>query len=231
MNKMAQGRVQRAASKVDFKSLALAERLMTSGLRKKDKRNNSRFYDIELISKEPQVIDGVLKKKVHYVGYSHDFDEWVPVNEIINTSPLILPGVMSDVAIHDLSILRFRIKESLYLKRRMDTKIILNQAISLQTWGVLSPRLKIIKVFPKRATIYTTDEGSLSDLFHDDFWFRRILNEAGDIAQINMNTLQLLCTCKKSIKEYVEKDGKLVFNEIESGLNLKLQYVIEHNKY
>ena len=56
MNKMSQGRVQRAASKVDFKSLALAERLMTRGLRKKDKRNNSRFYDIELISKEPQVI-------------------------------------------------------------------------------------------------------------------------------------------------------------------------------
>ena len=97
MNKMAQGRVQRAASKVEFKSLALAERLMTSGLRKKDKKNNSRFYDIELISKEPQVKDGVLKKNVHYVGYSHDFDEWVPVNEIINTSPLILPGVMSDV--------------------------------------------------------------------------------------------------------------------------------------
>ena len=83
---------------------------MTRGLRKKDKRNNSRFYDIELISKEPQVIDSVLKKKVHYVGYSHGFDEWVPVNEIINTSPLILPGVISDVAIHDLSILRFRIK-------------------------------------------------------------------------------------------------------------------------
>ena len=159
---MAQGRVQRAASKVDFKSLALAERLMTRGLRKKDKRNNSRFYDIELISKEPQVIDSVLKKKVHYVGYSHGFE--------------------------------------------------------------------IIKLFPKRATIYTTDEGSLSDLFHDDFWFHRILNEAGDIAQINMNTLQLLCTCKKSIKEYVEKDGKLVLNEIESGLNLKLQFVIEHNK-
>ena len=66
---------------------------------------------MELISKEPQVIDDVLKNKVHYVGYSHDFDEWIPVNEIINTSPLILPGVMSDVAIHDLSILRFRIKE------------------------------------------------------------------------------------------------------------------------
>ena len=81
------------------------------------------------MSKEPQVTDGVLKKKVHYVGYSHDFDEWVPVNEIINTSPLILPGVMSDV----VSILRFRMKESLYLKRRMDTTIILNQAISLQT--------------------------------------------------------------------------------------------------
>jgi len=74
-------------------------------------------------------------------------------------------------------------------------------------------------------------EESLPDLFHDNYFLRRSANEAGDIAQINKNTLQVLCTCKKSVKKYVEKDGKLLLNEVESGLNSRLQFVIEHNKY
>ena len=40
---------------------------------------------------------------------------------------------------------------------------------------------KIIEVFAQRAAIYTADEESFSDLFHDNFWLRRIVNEARNI--------------------------------------------------
>ena len=214
-----------------FIVLSNFERINSPTSSQTEKIIKSRFYNIQLIAKEPQVVDDVLKNSVHYVGYRHDFDEWVPVNRIINTLPLTVPEVMPDVFINDLSILRIRINESLNLKGRMDTNIVLNQPIALQMCGVLSPRLKIIKVCPRRATIYTTEQESLSDLFRDSFWFRHIVNGAGDMAQISMSTLQVLCTCKKSMKEYVEKNGKLVLNEIESILNLKLQFVIKHYKY
>jgi len=55
--------------------LALAERFMANGLRKKEKRNKSRLYDVELIAKVPLVVDGRLKNNVHYIGYSHDLDQ------------------------------------------------------------------------------------------------------------------------------------------------------------
>ena len=65
-------------------------------------------------------------KSVHYVDYGHDFDKWIPVNEIIITSPFITPVLVSDGSLYDLTISRFCIRESLKLNRKMDAKIALN---------------------------------------------------------------------------------------------------------
>lgn len=165
---------------------------------------------------------------VHYVRYSNEFDEWVPISEIINKSSSVNPADILPVSINDFSILRHRIKESLTLYHRMDTRISLIQPITMQTWSVLSPQLEILKVFPKNPTVYTADKQALSNLLNDKFWYRRIINEAGDKASINMKTLQLSCTNKKPIQDYTEKDENSFH---ESGLHLKLQFVIEHNKY
>ena len=135
--KMADGRSRRATSKVDFKSLELAEELLFDDATKREKANKADFYEVVLASEEPQMKDGVLKNKVHYVGYSNEFDEWVPISEIINKSPSVDPAAISPVSVNDLSILRFRIKASLTLNRRMDTKITLILPVTPQTWSVL----------------------------------------------------------------------------------------------
>ncbi len=87
MYKMAEGRPKRAASKVDFKSPELVEEILFDDVTKKEKGNKADSYDVVLASEEPTMKDGVLKNKVHYVGYSNEFDEWVPLSEIINKFP------------------------------------------------------------------------------------------------------------------------------------------------
>ena len=89
------------------------------------------------------------------------------------------PAAISPVSLNDLSlmILRFCVKPSLTLNRRMDTKITSTLPITQQTWSVLSPQLGIVKVVPKIPTISTAGKEALSALLNDKFWRRAVFLE------------------------------------------------------
>ena len=86
--KMADQKKRRAVAAIDFKSLELAYTLQFGNREKKEEKmdGHSKFYDVEAVS-EPVVIDGVLKRKVKYVGYGREHDEWLPASDIRTLDP------------------------------------------------------------------------------------------------------------------------------------------------
>ena len=92
----------------------------------------------------------------------------------------------------------------------MDTLAYIENSISIATWSTLSPYLQIVKKFPKRPTVFTIDRETFGKIFGDEFWYCRILNEAGDIAKINFGTLQIVVFNKKPLIDYREVAGRLV---------------------
>ena len=228
---MADRKKRRAAAAVDFKSLELANILQfEKKVKEKEKLGGGvQFYDVEAVS-DPVVVDGVLKRKVKYVGYGREHDEWLPVSDIrsktegdiASSSPLVLA---------DLGRLKLRIKENLSLTRKTATKVDIDEAISHETWCVVSACLTPLRLFRKRPTIYSCSHEKLSDLFKDPRWSRRVINEAGDVARVNMNTLQIVCYVKKPITDFEEEGGKLALSPISRGLYLKISFAIDHTKY
>ena len=174
------------------------------------------------------VVDGDLKRKVQYFGYGRDHDEWLPVSDIrpktekdiASSSPLVLTH---------MGRLKLRIKENLSLTRKTATKVDIDEAISHDTRRVVSVCLTPLRLFRKRPTIYSCSHEKLSDLFKDPRWSSRVINEAGDVASVNMNTLQIVTYVKKPITDFVEEGGMLALYPVLRGFFA--QNVLPHRSY
>ena len=83
-----------------------------------DKSCQRGFFDVDII--DSRTVDGVIEKKVRYVGYGEKYDDWLPAYEVVRISR-VEPKKFSQVVKADLARIRIRIEEGLSLSRRMDT--------------------------------------------------------------------------------------------------------------
>ena len=226
---MASHSKRRACRNVDFKMIDLLEELKYENLVDEEKSEKGEFFDASVIQR-PELKDGLLMTKVHYEGYGQEYDEWIPVTDVIGHIH-VEPSDFPPVATYDLHRIKIKIKENLLLTRRMDTLTNIEESISIHTWSALSPHLQIVKKYPKRPTVFTIDQHKFGKLLGDESYFRRIVNEAGDIAQINNNTLQIAALSKRPLVDFEEVSGKLVKNPINRGIFLRISFVVEHSKY
>ena len=69
-----------------YKSIASARKLHidTVTRKKPDKPRQREFFDVEVI--DPRIVDGVLERKVRYVGYGKKYNEWLPAIEAVRAS-------------------------------------------------------------------------------------------------------------------------------------------------
>ena len=106
---------RRVAAAIDFKSLELADMLhFENKVKEKEKLGGGvQFYDVESVS-DPVVVDGVLKRKVKYVGNGRKHDEWLPVSDIRSKTEGDIAS-SSSLVLADLGKLKLRIKENLSL--------------------------------------------------------------------------------------------------------------------
>jgi len=214
----------------DYKSIELAQKLcIDAAMKKESDRSCQRgFFDVEII--DSRTVDGVIEKKVRYVGYGEKYDEWLPAYEVVRTSRLE-PKKFSQVVKADLARIRIRIKEGLSLSRRMDTIREVNEIVMPETWEVFSGYLEKSKVFPKLPTVFSATEESMSALLNDKSWGKRIINCNGDTAAINMATLQVTAYSRKPLPDYCEINGALVLYPISRGINMKFRFVVESVKH
>ena len=71
-----------AKSSVDFKTIDLLEELKYENLVDEEKSEKGEFFDASVIQR-PELKDGLLMTKVHYEGYGQEYDEWIPVTDVI----------------------------------------------------------------------------------------------------------------------------------------------------
>ena len=154
------------------------------------KDGNVKFYDVEDVS-DPVVIDGVLKRKVKYVGYGREDDEWLPASDIRSKMEGDIAS-FSPLVLSDLGRLKLRIKETLSLRRRTSTKVDIAEPISHDKWCVLSACFTPLRLCKKHPPSYSCSHEKLSNLVKDPKWPHRVINEAGDVAHVTMSTLQIV---------------------------------------
>ena len=124
-----------------------------------------------------------------------------------------------------------RIKEYLSLTRKTSTKVAIDEAISQETWCVVSACLISLRLFKKRPTFYSCSHEKFSNLFKDLTWSRKVINKARDVPRVNMNTLQIVGNAIKPVTDYVEEVGVLALSPISRGLFLKISFALDHTKY
>ena len=118
---MASNSKRRVCRNVDFKTINLLEHLKYENLLDEEKSEKGEFFNAIVVQK-PELKDGLLTTKVHYEGYGHEYDEWVPPTDVIGQIR-VEPSDFSPVATYDLHRIKITIKEILLLNRRMDTRI------------------------------------------------------------------------------------------------------------
>ena len=82
-----------------------------------------------------------------------------------------------------------------------------------------------------RATSTAAD--ALSEILGDHFWSRRICNQAGDFAEVNVNTLSFWLHERQQLDTYViAPNGTLKKNKIHRGYCLICRFVKNYgNRY
>lgn len=91
--------------------------------------------------------------------------------------------------------------------------------------------MDIVKVFKKQPTIYNTSKEKMALVLQDESWSHRIINEAGDVANVNMTSFQISCYTKKPILDFREEAGRLVPSPVCRGLFIKIKFMVEHSKH
>ena len=136
--------------------------------------------------------------KVHYEGYGQEYDEWIPVTDVVGQIH-VEPSDFPPGTTYDLHRIKIKIKENLLLTHRMDTLTNIKESISIHTWSTLSPHMHILKKYPAHPTVITIDQDKFGTLLGHESYFCRIVNEARDIAQINKKMLQIAVLSKRPL--------------------------------
>ena len=159
--------------------------------------HNRRLYNVQVIAEEQYQL------KIHYVGYSSKYDEWicrgqikyVPSKSIVQQEPDSIPE-------HCFSVLTCRIKQKLIPSRKTE-----------------DPLVKIQMPFNKRAfmtlrkvgkslgssrghQVYTISQyNNFNDLL-GDHWHIRIANSNGDFSLVMLETIRFYVTEPKSLLDF-----------------------------
>ena len=111
---------------------------------KKSNKKADKLYHIEVVEEE----EG--KVKVHYTGYSSDFDEWKLKKDIVSSRP----DFDGTGAYSSLTELACRIKKALYPGRKTDPDVQIEVPIDLSSFKELQDRGKALRL-RRKSNVFT----------------------------------------------------------------------------
>lgn len=172
--------------------------------------------------------------KVHYIGFSHDEDEWRNCDELMGNGNLgrIVPRFSpSQVSLQDRGSLvcdrlKRKIKHALFSSKRESPEVRLEEPIELDVYDNVFKHIGLVKKDKGRSVhcVNSVLDPNLCKVLGDK-WFERILNKNGDFAYVTKGTIQFWLHVKAAIKEFVDIGDKLFENYIENDMFLIFTFV------
>ena len=156
----------------------------------------NQLYDVEIVEEKGSEV------RVHYCGYSSEYDEWKPKVDIKYVAP---PFQQREEDFSPLTHLACCIKKGLLPSRSGDPEVRIQVPCDIPSFRVLQ---EVAKPLSERGTMERYKILQYSDLDNvlGQKWHFRVVNEAGDFSYVILETLSFYLTKGKPILDYsVEK--------------------------
>ena len=185
---------------------------------------DNRLYEVEIVAIDKQE----KKVKIHFTGFSEEFDEWRYYQEGQEevTFPLVRlekTYTPKETSLEDrIQIFHERvyheIKRKLWSGRRDDPDIRIEINVDADVFdGGLGQIVRGIQIRGRK--VYSINDNSNLDHLLGLKWNERVFNENGDFAYVVKGTVKYWLTKKNPIIEFKYMGGKFVRSEIE-GLHI-----------
>ena len=184
--------------------------------RRPNSKKTDKVYEIEIAEENgPRV-------KVHYKGYSADYDEWKMRDEVIvSASP-----TLDRPDFHPITELACLIKKRLLPSRHQDSAVSVLVPSTKDGFADLQARGKPGRL---KGQFGISGYSDLNDLFGEG-WHYRITNRIGDFSYVIPDTVAFWETKPHPLKEYravKNRDGSITFEPlfIEQSSNIVFKFV------
>ena len=150
------------------------------------KAEKDKLYPIEIIERDPNDTSRI---KIHYIGYSTDYDEWRSCSEIVDLAHPSdqLPTLTSSPGFSLYDRLASRIKNSLKSPRKSSPEVRIDIDFDCELFNRDMKRLGQPKEKKSGNEVYSIVHYSDLDTVLGAKWFIRGLNDAGDFCYAILN--------------------------------------------
>ncbi|PIK54532.1 hypothetical protein BSL78_08550 [Apostichopus japonicus] len=168
------------------------------------KWSTKKLFKIEVL--DTRLIGSAKEVKVHYTGWSKEYDEWRCEKDILDTPSSAIDGDTHDFfQFHLLSA----VNERLSCCRKIDSEVTLTIPVPREVFTDFVERIGLRSSSQKGHTIYRFQSVACAKECFIKGWWYRIVNEAGDFCSIELETFQIWLTERPCLEEY-DFDGKLI---------------------
>ena len=165
------------------------------------RRKYSTLFPIEVVDEDSQH-----QVKIHYVGYSDKYDEWIRKSQIqykpvVSNSPLSSQEL--NLQSHNFATLACGIKQKLVPIRKLeDPKVRIQVPFDNTSFNLLKRNGVLLDIqFNGHQVHGIKDYEDLDELFGEQ-WHLRIVNRNGDFSCALLKTIQFYATCPRPILDF-----------------------------
>ena len=173
--------------------------------------------------------------KIHFVGFSSNFDEWRDGDGIVNGEKSSQIGrvvqrfepsldSLPDKASAFFYHLSKAIKIALYSSKRESPDIRIEERIDIDIYEEYLRNIGVLKK-SRRRDVYVVDNNSDLCNILGSKWFERIVNENGDFCYVVAGTVRFWLNEKRPVKEFFYVSDHLLQNYIENDLQVIFTFV------
>lgn len=179
----------------------------------------NRLYTIEIVEEEDYRV------KIHYVGYSSRYDEWIRRSSIVLQAP---KPIETEPELSLLRTLACNIKQKLVPSRKEEPLVRIQLPFDTVTFEALKQKGKSLGDSYGHSTYTIRQYSDLNELLGDR-WHIRIVNSNGDFSQVLLETIRFYLTRPKPILDFdverVSNEMKLIPVYVEQGHSLVFTFV------
>lgn len=191
---------------------------LPAGRQKNDPPN--KLYDIEVVEEAGDRV------KIHYTGYSDNFDEWIERRDIVYRPPSRQLDLSQSLPFSLLEVLASSIKQKLWPSRVQDPEVKIYLSYSTEELASHAKGVGVVRGCQQ----YTIDRYSALTPILGEQWYLRIVNNRGDYSFIILETILFHLLRPKPLLDYAAEmsdDGSMTFTPayIEQAPCLSFRFV------
>ncbi|KAG1662477.1 hypothetical protein GQR58_020932 [Nymphon striatum] len=185
----------------------------------------NKLYLIDIL--DEKIVDNMTYQKIHYIGYDNEEDEWRVKNDFVSLVRFD-PDTVTDPTIKsDLIGLRNGLDNHLTNRAGKSHRVEFNTDCCEATFDYLKG---LCNCAVQSEGLTVTKSDILNPAFGPD-WIYRILNSAGDVCEISINSLRIKWMPGRLIKRFqYDEQQQVVERKILGASHIKIKFIRRDTK-